>query len=209
MGNLAEELRHRGYAEVVVTAGAVQLDHAHGRARVVVVVRQGPLWRVRRVRYQMQGGGSRPARTGSPAGAALDSRLDARPGKGVLRAWYYERGYPDLALKLTPEAAPPEAGERSVTVTAEVAPGALVHLGRVRFVGNVHIRESVLRPLLQIKPGAPLDPIKMEDAQVRISRLGAFRSVDLHYDPASGATRDAIYQLQEGKRQEVPSLLLG
>ena len=207
MGNLAEELRHRGYAEVVVTAGAVELDHAHGRARVVIIVRQGPLWRVREVRYQMAGHGTAPSglspHLGRPWTRAWQHDLEK-----IIRAWYYQRGYPDLALKLTPEAAPPEAGERAVTVVADLAPGSGVRLGQVRFVGNVHIRESVLRPLLQIKPGAPLDPIKMEDAQVRISRLGAFRTVDLRYDPAVGATRDAIYQLQEGKRQEV-SLLLG
>ena len=95
-----------------------------------------------------------------------------------------------------------------MTVVAEVVPGPAVRLGRIRFTGKVGIREGILRPLVRAKPGAPLDRTALEDGQVRISRLGAFRSVELSYDPPQGETRDAVYQLQEGKRQDV-SLMLG
>jgi len=52
-------------------------------------------------------------------------------------------------------------------------------------------------------PGDVLNPIKFDNAQARISRLGAFRAVDLHYDPPTAETRDVVFDLTEGRRQEV------
>jgi outer membrane protein assembly factor BamA len=97
---------------------------------------------------------------------------------------------------------------RAVTVVADVTPGPAVTLGRVRFAGNERTRESVLRPLVPAKEGAPLNPVETENGQFRISHLGVFNAVDLRYEPADGPVRDAVYELTEGKRRDA-SLLFG
>ena len=78
----------------------------------------------------------------------------------------------------------------------------------MRFNGNTHTRDATLRQLVHSKPDELLNPIKFNDSQARISQLGVFRTVDLHYDPPTADTRDVVYDVTEGRRQEV-SVLAG
>ena len=206
--NLREQLRRDGYADAQVQADEVHIDHATGRVRVRVTVHEGPLWRVTAVRYTQDDGGTAPAglettRIGHPW-----SQLWRQDMETAIRRWYYERGHPDVKVTLTPQPGETAGGVRAVTVVAALAPGPAVTLGRVRFTGNVHTSESVLAPLVTAKPGAPLNPSDLENARFRISHLGVFSAVDLDYEPADGTTRDAVYDLTEGRRRDA-SLLFG
>jgi outer membrane protein assembly factor BamA len=81
-------------------------------------------------------------------------------------------------------------------------------VGEVRFTGNPHTKESILRRLVKSSPGEVLNPVKFDNAAARISRLGAFSAVNLRYDPPTADIRDAVYELTEGRLQEV-SLFAG
>lgn len=111
-------------------------------------------------------------------------------------------------MRLTPEAAPAAGGERPVTVTARINPGEPVKLGQVRFTGNAHTRESILRRLVKVSPGEPLNPIALDNAQARLGRLGVFSDIELHYDPETGDVRDAVFAVTEGRRKDI-NLLFG
>ncbi len=206
--NLAEELRRRGYAEAQVDAGDVKIDHATGGVRVRVAVTEGAPWRVTGFKFDPANEGEMPvgletSRLGQPWSALWRQDMEI-----ALRHWYYERGHPDVKVTLTPQPAAADGGVRAVTVIAVIAPGPAVTLGRVRFIGNEHTRESILRPLVPAKEGGPLNPVETENGQFRISHLGVFNAVDLRYEPADGPVRDAVYQLAEGKRRDL-SLLFG
>lgn len=211
VGSLLGELERRGYAEATVDVASVQVDRATGRVRVTINVTQGPLWMVTGARLQVASG---------PAGPALQDKGLGFPRFGpwttawehdaesALRRWYYKIGRPDVQVTVTPEAAPAAAGVRAVTAVARIVPGPVVRLGGVRFVGNTRTRRPILRRLIHSKAGQPLNTVELQDGQFRLSRLGVFSSVDLSYEPPSGSTRDAVYAVQEGKKQDV-DLLVG
>jgi len=206
--NLTEELHRRGYAGAQVDAGDVRIDAATGDVRVRVVVTEGPLWRVTGFKFAPGNEGAVP--TGLEAGRLGRpwSLLWRQDMEVAIRRWYYERGHPDVKVTLTPQAADAVGGVRTVTVVAAIVPGPAVTLAGVRFAGNERTRESILRPLVPAKAGDPLNPLEMENGQVRISHLGVFNAVDLRYEPADGPEREAVYQLAEGKRRDL-SLLFG
>lgn len=205
--NLQEEFLQQGYAEAVVTVGEVHIDHAAGTATAQVKVDEGLPWVVTELRFAVARDGEAPG-IKPLAGEPRWTSVWRQNISSDIRRWYYERGFPDARVRLVPEAAPPADGRRKVTVTARIEPGPAVRLGVVRFTGNMHTRESVLRRLVDVQPGEPLNPVALDKAQARMSRLGIFNDVAVHYDPPAGPERDAVFALQEGRRQEV-NLLLG
>jgi outer membrane protein insertion porin family len=201
--NLEESLRQAGYAEAVVTPGEAQIDHASGDVRARITVQEGRRWMVAALRYDVAGGGEAPpdldyGRLGRPW-----NQLWRQDTATAIRRWYYARGHPDVEVKLVAQPAPAADGTTAVTVVAQVTPGPVVRLGAVRFTGNTHTREKTLRRLVRSQAGDLLDPVKFNDSQARISQLGVFRTVDLRFDPPGADTRDAVYDLTEGRRQEV------
>ena len=206
--NLEEALRQLGYAEAEVTPGEAQIDRSTGDVRVRIAVQEGRRWVVNALQFAIADGNAPPAK--------LDHDLTGRPWTSLwrqdtataIRRWYYARGHPDVQIKLVAQTTPAADGTNSVTVTASIIPGPEVRLGHVRFSGNTRTRDATLRRLVRSKPGALLDPVKFNDSQARISRLGVFRTVELRYDPPDADTRDVVYDLIEGRRQEV-NLLAG
>lgn len=208
MANLEEALRQLGFAEAEVTHGDVELNHETGAVHAKIIVQEGRKWMVNVLQLNIADGSAGPteliaAHTGQPWTALW--RQDTAT---AIRRWYYKQGHPDVQIKLTPQTVPAPDGTNSVTVTADVTPGPVVQVGAVRFNGNTHTRDSTLRRLVRSKPGAPLDPTRFNDSQARISQLGVFRTVELRYDPPDAATRDVVYDVVEGRRQEV-NLLAG
>ena len=207
ISNLHEELLQRGYADAAVSLGDVRLDEKAGTAIVEIIVAEGLPWVVGELRLEVADGGVPPE----------VKRADDEPRwtsvwrqnlSAEIRRWYYALGFPDVRVQLVPVVAPPADGRRRVNVTAHIVPGEAVRLRSVKFTGNDHTRESILRQLVDLEPGQPLNPIALDNAQARMSRLGAFSDLSLRYEPTTGPERDAVFVLTEGRRKEV-NLLLG
>lgn len=208
VANLETELKRHGYAEAQVETDQLQVDEATGATRVRVVVREGPLWQVTSLQLEVAGGAdSPPDFTTSRIGVPWTNQW-RQDTQAALRRWYYERGYPDVQVRVNPVAAPAADGRRDVTVTAAIVSGPQVRIGQVRFKGNTHTREKVMRELVSSRPGDLLDPTKLDDGLSRLSRLGVFNQLALGYEPPDGELRDVIYDVKEGRRQEV-NLLAG
>jgi len=208
LANLEEALRQRGRAEATVETARLHVDPVSGAAQVGVAVREGPEWRVAAVQLDVAGDPRPPATLAQPRIGHDWTELWRQDTTTAIRRWYDQRGHPDVQVALTAQAAPPAANRREVTVVAHIRPGAAVRLGGVRFVGNVRTREPVLRRLVHVTPGGPLDPIPLDDGAARLARLGVFSNITLRQDPPDGPVRDAVYQLTEGRRKEV-DLLFG
>jgi outer membrane protein assembly complex protein YaeT len=171
-------------------------------------VHEGRRWLVNALRFALADGSGAPDHLAGPRTDKPWNSFWRQDTATAIRAWYYARGHPDVRIKLVAQTAPAADGTNAVTVTAEVVPGPEVHVGQIRFNGNTHTRDATLRRLVRTPPGALLNPIRFNDSQARISRLGVFRTVDLRYEPEDADTRDVVYELAEGRRQEV-SLLAG
>jgi outer membrane protein insertion porin family len=209
LSNLQEELRQRGYAEASVTlADDVSIDSENGHVTARISVIEGAPWRVREVTIKLpEGTEPLPDLTVTPTGEAWNA-LWRQNTSNAIRQRYYRAGYPDVQVRLVPHANAPAEGERSVAVTAEISPGPQVTFGEVRFNGNKHTKESVLRRLTRLEEGAPLNPIRVDNAQSRLGRLGVFSNIEANYDPEEGPTRDVVFELTEGRRKDV-NLLFG
>ena len=208
VGNLEEALRQLGYAEVEATPDAPQIDQTTGDVRIRIAVQEGRRWVVNALQFEIADGSAAPAElVGERIGKPWTS-LWRQDTATAIRRWYYKRGRPDVEIKLTAQTALAVDGTKSVTVVAHITPGPEVRVGQVRFTGNTRTREAMLRRLVPGEPNALLDPVKFNNSQARISRLGVFRTVDLRYDPTDAATRDVVYDLSEGRRQEI-NLLAG
>ena len=207
-GNLEEALRQLGYAGAEVTPGDARIDHDTGHVRVRVVVQEGRRWMVNALGFTVADGSEAPLKLAGERTGKPWTSLWRQDTATAIRGWYYARGHPDVQIVLTPQPTLAPDGTMSVTVTAGITPGPEVRVGQVRFSGNKYTHERTLRRLVRSKPGDLLDPVKFNDSQARISQLGVFRRVDLRYDPPDADTRDIVYDLIEGRRQEV-NLLAG
>lgn len=207
-GQFEDRLRAEGYAAARVEATTLSVDDETGAADVRVIIEPGARWMVERVRIT----GERPADVLLPDLAPFEGepwnfawQQDVRE---AVRLAYFEAGYPDVTVRLAEQPGPAEAGRRQVVVRVAVTPGPRVVVGAVRFEGDDHTRESVLRRRIPVEPGDPLNPLRFERARYRLGRLGVFSSVDLRYEPAAGPVRDPVFTLDESDRLEV-SLLAG
>jgi outer membrane protein assembly complex protein YaeT len=208
MGNLEEALRQQGYAEAAVTSAPVEIDHATGAVRARIIVQEGRRWQVTALTFAIADGSAAPKNLTTLRPGQPWNSLWRQETTTVIRRWYYQRGHADVQVKLNPQAADAADGTKAVTVVAQVTPGREIRVGAVHFTGNRYTREQTLRRLVRSKPGDLLNPIQFDNSQARISRLGVFRQVTLNYDPPDAETRDVLYNVTEGRRQEV-SLLAG
>lgn len=208
MDRLQDELRQHGFAEAEVQEGEVLIGDETGKVSLAIAVVEGPRWQVTSLQF-----------TGAEDLAEPLAKLDKFASQPWSRSWQqdvkesvrrvlFEHGYPDVNVKLAPAADAVESGMKPVVVTVAIDPGQPVRVGEVRFEGNERTKESVLRRAVVARTGDPLDPLVLERARHRLSRLGIFESVELNLDPPDGAVRDPVFLLKEGQRWE-GNLLFG
>ncbi len=206
--SLQDDLRQQGYAEAVVKASVVKEDLRTGRVNVGVDVREGPRWIVTAVRLE---GVDEPNAKPDLGKRKLTEPWSQHWQQDVaeqMRHDYYQRGYADVQIQVDPWPAEQEGLRRNVTAVIRVTPGPPVKVGTVRFVGNKHTKESIVRRRVNAKEGDPLNPQVMERSRYRLARLGAFETVDLSYEPATGEVRDPVFTVKELPRWDA-SLLAG
>jgi outer membrane protein insertion porin family len=206
---LLEALKQRGFAEATVHADVAQVNEKTGDVTVRVVVAQGPHWTVSAVRFNGDEGDNAvalpaPARWIGEAWTPTQEQ-DIRE---TVRQAYYRAGHPDVGIHVAVEPGEARDEQRPAEVVVTAVPGPSVTVGKVRFLGNEVTREKVLRERVNLKSGEPLNPLELEHARYRISRLGVFELVDLHYEPADAEARDPVFVLKEGPRYET-NLLFG
>lgn len=204
---LADALRSRGYANAEVTATADAASIPTGEVEVTVAVAVGQKVTVDRIAVEGL----------EETGVIFDSR----PWTGVpwtsfwqqdvtqeIRRASFQQGFPDVAVRLERTTRSETTTEQALDVLVRVTPGPRVQLGDVEFAGHRFTREPVLRRRARLESGSPFDPLRIERARSRLSRLGVFSSVILTTKAKDETTRDVLFQLRELPRNEA-SLLLG
>lgn len=207
--NLQDALQQKGYAEASVRASVTKNDLRTGKVNIAVAVNQGPRWVVTSMRMEGAEGIDVELRRKEQRENEVWSQHVQQDVAERVRRQFYERGYADVRVRVEPNPAGLTAdGSRSVGVTVRVTPGPKVRLGDVRFDGNRHTKESILRGRVNAEPGDVLNPLTMERSRFRLARLGAFETVDVSYEPPTGEVRDAVFTVRELPRWDA-SLLAG
>jgi outer membrane protein insertion porin family len=205
--NLREALRRQGFANAVVTARITAIDPPSGAVDVAVSVIEGPRHRITRIRE-------------SWLDRSLDNDLRPRDFVPHDMLFHQDRVSDQIRLSLNrlyalghaqarvvPELQFEEApnGERHALLRLNITPGPRLVLGSVRVEGADDVRPSVINRRLQLQPGSELDPLALEAARLRLSRLGIFRRIDVVEEPvaARSAARDLLFIVQPGSRMEV------
>jgi len=204
---LLGELRQQGYVAAQVKAEKTDAS-ADGALRFKVTVQEGKRWVVGSVLYQRNEDETVVLPKGEQWLGRLWSPTLQEDVREAVRQVYYRRGFPDVGVYVEAEADGMAGDAVNALVIATVVSGPPVTVGQVRFVGRRATQGSVLRRRVEPKPGDPLDPVLLERARYRISRLGVFDAVDLRYEPTEGDVRDPVFTLREGPRYET-HLLMG
>lgn len=208
LDDLASELRRRGYTSATTKAAHVAIDDATGHVDVDVEVNEGPRWEVKAVRTEDEKGAELALPELAKFVGQPWSEFWRQNALGAIRTHFYRLGHPDVTIRLRRGVSKPHDGIRDVTVTATVNPGAEVRVGHVRFEGAKRTLPQLLERRVHVASGTPLNPLAMDEARFRLTRLGVFDSVDVRYEPATGPVRDPVFNVTEGRDTEV-NLLAG
>ncbi len=100
----------------------------------------------------------------------------------ALESKYARLGYADFACRPVLE---PDYDTHTVTVTYEVNEGLPYTIHDVTISGNKMVKDYVIRRELPLKPGAPVDSVKIDAGKSRLMAMNYFSKVDT-YTTASG-----------------------
>lgn len=203
------EYRLRGFYAASSTPSveplAIPADGQPGSARVVLhpEITEGPEGRVTRVTFSFQG-------DHVVTEAELRQRMLSREGQpfvdddrlrdlAALHALYEDRGFLERQVSIEPEFG--DEG-RQVALAVTVNEGQQVLVGEVIVVNNDFVPAPLILERLALKAGTPLSPRAISEAQDRLSRMGAFRRVQVTFGPGipGETTRRVIVAVVEAPR---------
>ncbi|MGI8481035.1 MAG: outer membrane protein assembly factor BamA [Chthoniobacterales bacterium] len=192
--SVREWYQNHGYVDVAIKD--VRKDRTNGRLVVVVVLAEGPQYRVGKITVTGQ-------KVASPEkirallklkeGAVYSPKAVRDDAKAVADA-YGSGGYVDL--NLVPQAAP--AGNGRIDLTYNIEEGTRSFVQRINIVGNVRTKDKVIRREVLIAPGDVYNTVRVETTKKRLDNLGYFSRVETFPDDTGVAGRkDLTVQVEE------------
>ena len=201
VGRILDRCRASGlYLAEAEFPGVVLRDR---RATVVFRLREGPPARVRHLAVEdstdlLMEMETKPGRPFRPT--VLEADVEA-----ILRR--YERaGHPFCAVY--PEVSPPSSGGE-VDVSLKIDRGPAVRVGDLRMSGNSLTRPSVIRRLMDLRPGERYDQRRVDRGREALLRSGLFDAVGdlaLSHDARNG-TVDLTVQIAEKKAGQIDGVV--
>jgi outer membrane protein assembly complex protein YaeT len=207
--DLTGALEREGFENASVTATRLERNDTNGAVRVQITVREGLKTLVGSVKTEVYA----PDETSPHEASMLQpqtpySRLWLQDFVQGLRTKQYRKGFPDAVVEDSTLQRATNGVNAEVDLLARVKTGPQIELGKVRYEGSQRTKLSVMESRVHLKSGEALDRIEVERGRNRLSRLGAFDSVGVHYDILDDETRDVVYELKESKMFDF-SLLFG
>jgi outer membrane protein assembly factor BamA len=207
---LAKALRGLGYMEARVEVKKVDLNEASGRVELDVLVNEGPLWRVADAGLRLDAGEREAAASVAHLVGGIWIRTVSLDASQALRREFEQRGFPDVTVAWEAEPGEPDAatGVRPVRVTARVGPGVETRVSQVRFEGMARTRAGLLEERTRdLRAGDLFDPAEVENARLRLARLGVFRRVEVVEQDTAAGERAVTFVLREEAAWEAAWML--
>ena len=189
-----EFYQDHGYIDVEVKE--VRRERAKGRLTIVMVLVEGPLYRVGKIRIS----GTKVANEQKvrallkmKEGGVYSPKQIREDSKKIADA-YGSGGYVDL--QVTPQGIP--AGEGRIDVHYEILEAGPSFVQRVNIVGNTRTKDKVIRREVLISPGDILNSVRVETTKKRLENLGYFEKVETFpEDTGVSGRKDLTIQVQE------------
>lgn len=180
LARLREHYRSRGFLSALVGFGGLDFDPSLRRARLRILVREGPRYRIAEARVE----GSRllpredlERAVGGLRGAPYSSRaLEEAAEK--LRELYLARSDRLPAIAVRTE----YREDDSVAAVFEIRAERFVETGFVSISGNRFTRDRVVRARVGLIPGEPFSPREVERTLERIRSLGYFTKAEIELE---------------------------
>ena len=195
LDNVRELYQNKGYVEVEIPETRVE-RLASGDINLVVVIREGPQYRVGTLNFQ-----------GTQVFTDAEIRRFLKMKEGTLYSpkglkddvktiqdYYGSRGYVDT--KVAPEGLP--AGNDRVNLKYKIEEGGVSYVERVNISGNRTTKDKVIRREIPLAPGDIFNTVLVEAAKKRLENLGYFEKVEA--DPTDTLVpdrKDLDVQVQE------------
>jgi outer membrane protein assembly complex protein YaeT len=187
---LRDLYRDSGYLRARVDEPKVELDEKAASARIVFAIEEGPLFRIRDIRF-----------TGASAIGEPELRKIARLAKGQvfrleafdqsrsrLQAALEAKGYIDASVRAE---ARPDPAASAVDLEFRLAEGVRASIAAIEISGNKATRTSFVREVLAVRPGDRVEYRKLNESRRNLYGLGVFRTLDIDLAPASGPAAEA------------------
>jgi len=198
--------RDQGYVDVR-TDWRIQLSPDNREAKVVFVVSEGRRYRLRDILIRGSGRDG-PASLEVFTAEQIEALVDLQPGEvfraiqvrrtvEAVRNAYLAMGYVDANVS-DAYARTGEAPEVDLLLT--IFEGEPAVTGLVLVQGNLLTKDKVVRRLVRIRPGRPLDGRELELAEERIRRTNLFNDVRATIQeprPGGGNVRDLLIEVKE------------
>lgn len=180
LARLREHYRSRGHLSALVGFGGLELDGSLRRARLRILVREGPRYRIAEARVE----GSRlfPREDLERAVASLRgapySSSALEEATEELRAFYLARSDRLPAIAVRTE----YREDDSVAAVFEIREERFVETGLVSISGNRFTRDRVIRTRVGLVPGEPFSPREVQRTLERIRALGYFTKTQIELE---------------------------
>ena len=169
--------------------------------RIRIVVREGPVFRVRAL--EVQDGAPELAQREAERTRQLVGNVFLPVQRGELEHAliedYRRRGYPDVKVRVEVDANQ-ESGD--VRLTVFVTPGDHVTITGFRIEGNARTRATAVLGFLGIEAGETYDSERVRRAFRELYATGLFESVELGLE-GTGPERVLVVRVQEGRAVEI------
>lgn len=189
-----EYYQDHGYIDVEVKE--VRRERTKGKMTIVVVLVEGPIYRVGHIRITGTKATSEQrvrALLKMKEGGVYSPKQIREDSKKIADA-YGSGGYVDL--QVTPTGVP--AGEGKIDVHYQIQEGGPAFVQRINIVGNTRTKDKVIRREVLIAPGDVLNSVRVETTKKRLDNLGYFEKVETYPEDTGVAGRkDLTIQVQE------------
>ena len=194
INSVKEYYQDHGYIDVEVKE--VRHERVKGRLTLVVVLVEGPLYRVGKIR--ITGTKVAPeqkvrALLKMKEGGVYSPKQIREDSKKIADA-YGTGGYVDLQVQ--PQGVP--AGDGRIDVQYTIQEGGPSFVQRINIVGNVRTKDKVIRREVLIAPGDIMNSVRVDATKKRLENLGYFEKVETFpEDTGVNGRKDLTIQVQE------------
>lgn len=183
----------RGYLTVDISQPRVALSPDRQFIDIVINVREGPRYRIGRLRVievddegnEVEPLGGRRALREKVHVASGEFFSRTSIGRDILgiQTHYRDAGYANV--EVTPDIQP-DPTRQTVDLTVRIVRGPVVTVHRIEVRGNAKTSERVIRREMELHEGERYSETAYQDSRRRIMALGYFERVDLSTEPVEG-----------------------